>query len=82
MQVTIKLFAFLQDRLGPVITVKLADQSVTVDQLFTEVAKRDPTLRPVLANSRLAINQEFFEGEELHLTPEDEVAIIPPVSGG
>lgn len=81
MEVTIKLFAFLQDQLGPTIRVELA-QPTTVDEIFDAVAKLDPTLRPVLANSRLAVNQEFFDGDKLTIGPADEIAIIPPVSGG
>lgn len=81
MKVTIKLFAFLQDQLGPTVTVEL-DQPTSVEKIFSAVADLAPTLRPVLANSRLAVNQEFFNGDQLSLQPTDEIAIIPPVSGG
>ena len=55
---------------------------VKVADLFDQVAKRDPTLGPTLTNSRLAVNQEFVDAATVTLTPADEVAIIPPVSGG
>lgn len=81
MEVTIKLFAFLQDQLGPSITVDLP-QLVTIDEIFAAVSKLAPTLKPTLANSRLAINQEFIDQPQVTIKPTDEVAIIPPVSGG
>lgn len=81
MQITIKLFAFLQDQLGPTVTVEL-DSPVTVEKIFSAVAKQGPAIKAVLENSRLAVNQEFVSENELEITPTDEIAIIPPVSGG
>jgi molybdopterin synthase sulfur carrier subunit len=81
MQITIKLFAFLQDQLGPTVTVEL-DSPLTVGKVFAAVAKQNPAVKAVLENSRLAVNQEFVSGNDLEITPTDEVAIIPPVSGG
>lgn len=81
MQITIKLFAFLQDQLGPTVTVEL-DSPLTVKKIFSAVAKQNPAVKAVLENSRLAVNQEFVSGNDLAITPTDEVAIIPPVSGG
>lgn len=81
MEITVKLFAFLQDRLGPTVTVRVSSP-VKVADLFDQVAKQDPTLEPTLNNSRLAVNQEFVDAATVTLTPTDEVAIIPPVSGG
>ncbi len=81
MRVKIKLFAFLQDRLGSTVTVDLS-QPVTTDDLLMAVAQLDPSLKSVLVNSRIAVNQEFVTQGPLTITPADEVAIIPPVSGG
>ena len=81
MRVKIKLFAFLQDRLGSTVTVDLS-QPVTTDDLLMAVAQLDPSLKSVLVDSRIAVNQEFVTQGPLTITPADEVAIIPPVSGG
>lgn len=81
MRVKIKLFAFLQDRLGSTVTVDLS-QPVITDDLLMAVAQLDPSLKSVLVNSRIAVNQEFVTQGPLTITPADEVAIIPPVSGG
>lgn len=81
MQVTVKLFAFLADQLGDAIQVDV-DNPVKVADLFDQVAQRAPALKETLANSRLAVNQEFVNSPELSLHSDDEIAIIPPVSGG
>ena len=39
-------------------------------------------LPPLLAKSAVAVNQDFAEDAPRVLSPQDEVAIIPPVSGG
>jgi molybdopterin synthase catalytic subunit len=38
-------------------------------------------LRPLLASLKIAVNHEYADGERM-LTEDDEVALIPPVSGG
>nr|WP_220477044.1 MoaD/ThiS family protein [Limosilactobacillus rudii] len=80
-EVTIKLFAFLQDRLGPTVQIEVPTP-VKVAVLFDKVSQLDPQLSATLANSRLAVNQEFVDSDEVSLTASDEIAIIPPVSGG
>lgn len=54
---------------------------LSTDELWRELAQRHPDLvllRPVL---RLARNGEFANPDD-HFHPGDEVALIPPVSGG
>lgn len=51
------------------------------DELWSEILRRHPDLallRPVI---RLARNGEFA-GSDARFLPGDEVALIPPVSGG
>lgn len=81
MKIKVKLFAFLQDQLGPVVTVEVANP-VQVAELFNQIGQQAPQLVSTLANSRLAVNQEFVDADELTLTGDEELAIIPPVSGG
>jgi len=40
-----------------------------------------PALRPLLPSLKIAVNHEYVDAERI-LTEEDEVALIPPVSGG
>ncbi|WP_302118409.1 MoaD/ThiS family protein [uncultured Limosilactobacillus sp.] len=81
MEVKIRLFAFLQDQLGPSITVEVTNP-VRIKSLLNQISQKAPQLSSTLANSRLAVNQEFINDEEVILKVNDEIAIIPPVSGG
>ena len=58
MEINVKLFAFLQDQLGPSITLDVANP-IRVDDLLKQISQRAPQLTSTLANSRIAINQEF-----------------------
>lgn len=62
------------------VTVELGTL-LTVEGLRTALAASYPPIIPTLANCRFAVNHELAD-ESLILTPGDEVALIPPVSGG
>ena len=81
MKVTVKLFAFLGERLGPAVEIDVP-KSVTQDALKDAVLELDPALEATLANSRVAVDQEFINEDVLQLSEASEVALIPPVSGG
>lgn len=81
MKVTVKLFAFLGERLGPAVEID-APKSVTQAALKDAVLELDPALEATLANSRVAVDQEFINEDVLQLSEASEVALIPPVSGG
>lgn len=81
MIVTVKLFAAARELAGhDEIAAKLvADE--TVGALRKRIADTFPALAPLLARSAIAVNHDFAE-DSCVLTATDEVAIIPPVSGG
>lgn len=54
---------------------------VTAAALWTEILARHPALAPLRSVTRLARNGEFAAADAL-FAPGDEVALIPPVSGG
>lgn len=81
MKVTVKLFAFLGERLGPAVEIDVP-KSVTQAVLKDAVLELDPALEATLANSRVAVDQEFVNEDVLQLSETSEVALIPPVSGG
>lgn len=81
MKVTVKLFAFLGERLGPAVEIDVP-KSVTQASLKDAVLELDPALEATLANSRVAVDQEFVNEDVLQLSETSEVALIPPVSGG
>lgn len=53
----------------------------TVRLLADVLQKRYPNLGDLLAESRVAVNGEFAEAETI-LHPSDEIAWMPPMSGG
>ncbi len=81
MELQIRLFATLKDRMGrEVISVQIPEGASVADLLKT-VAETYPALRPYLPSAVVAINHEFAFPEDL-VRPGDEVALFPPVSGG
>ena len=55
--------------------------ATTLTQLLID---RHPALEPVLKTSMFAVNMEYMDQDQPSWTvqPGDEVAVIPPVSGG
>lgn len=81
MKITIHLFAFLRDQLGPSVTIEVAP-TTTFAKLKEQVIALDPLVKETVLNSRVAVNQAFVVNTVLRLQATDEVALIPPVSGG
>lgn len=82
MNLVIALFAGLADRIGSSqIEYTYADTSVTADQLKAALADSYPGAASLINSSFLAVNQEYARGDML-ITEKDELALIPPVSGG
>ena len=64
------------------VTVHLGDAPDTVELLKYLLAKF-PNLCEIIASTVLSLNQEYLQpNETLPLKNGDEVAVIPPVSGG
>jgi MoaE-MoaD fusion protein len=77
--VRVRLFARFRDVAGAdTIDVAVAP---TVAELRRHVAELYPELAGLLGRSAFAVNNEFAD-DDVSLSPGDEVAIIPPVSGG
>jgi MoaE-MoaD fusion protein len=76
MQVTVRLFAMLRERAGaPEVTLELPDGATVRDALDSLAGLADGV--PLV----MAVNREYADSERL-LDPGDELALIPPVSGG
>jgi molybdopterin converting factor subunit 1 len=79
--VIIKLFAAMAEEAG-VDTIELPWQDGMTTQTMKEIlAERYTQLQTRLQSAMVAVNQEFVPGER-KLHNNDEVAFIPPVSGG
>jgi molybdopterin converting factor subunit 1 len=76
MEVTVRLFAMLRERAGsPELTLELPDGARVGDALAELHGLADDL--PLV----MAVNREYAD-EERVLDPGDELALIPPVSGG
>ena len=81
MKVQLRLFAVAkQEADRDVIELTLPDEA-TVADLREAFQKRFPKLQSLGLQLRFAVNAEFAT-EETRITPGDDLACIPPVSGG
>jgi molybdopterin synthase catalytic subunit/molybdopterin converting factor small subunit len=81
MKVDVTLFAGLHDLVGERrISLELAEGS-TVDQLRDKLGETYPVVVPYLATLVCAVDDEYVPVEHT-LSDGDNVALIPPVSGG
>jgi molybdopterin converting factor subunit 1 len=80
--VTVKLFAILKDRIGSD-ELKFSAAAGTVSDLLELIAREYPALSDVLSPDRIvvSVNQEFVK-QEARIQDGDEVALMPPFSGG
>lgn len=78
-QLRVRFFAILKDRAGTPETSlpHVAD----VATALAELAKRFPAIEPLLANTAVAVNRNYVQRDHM-LRAGDELALIPPVSGG
>lgn len=74
-------FAHLKDVTGCEEVVWSEAGPLTGAQIWQRLARQWPAMDALRPATRLARNCEFVEVEAL-FQPEDEVALIPPVSGG
>lgn len=80
-QITLKLFAVFQEVLATdQIQIDLP-VGATVSQIFDRLVAQHPNLEKWRSLTRYAINLNFSEPHTI-VNNGDEVALIPPVSGG
>lgn len=58
-----------------------AGESSTLEDLWPQLAERHPGLSPLRETLAFAVNGEYARGDA-PVSPGDEVAVLPPVSGG
>ncbi|HEV7301056.1 MAG TPA: MoaD/ThiS family protein [Tepidisphaeraceae bacterium] len=81
MQINVKLFAILRDAAGtPELTLDLPD-GATVHTAAVALGERLPALAEHLPHTGYAVNRTYAGPAEV-LKDGDELAAIPPVSGG
>ena len=81
MNVRVRLFASFREAVGSGTLVWEAPPGATVGEVVAALRSAYPGLGPAAERALLAVNQEYV-GPELRLRDGDELALIPPVSGG
>ena len=81
MTLTVQLFAKLRDIVAASNVVVELSELATVAELRLVLVANHPNLAGLLDRCRVAVNHDFADDSQV-LTPADEVAVIPPVSGG
>jgi MoaE-MoaD fusion protein len=80
-EVTVRYFAMVRDVMGRSVETRRVPPATTVGGLVEALVAEEPRLGPMRGATMVMVNQAYVPaGHEL--APGDEVALIPPVSGG
>jgi len=81
MRISVKLFAILRERSGSKeLTIELPD-GATAELAVEQLVEKLPAIRDLVGRAAVAINQNYSDRSTV-LKDGDELALIPPVSGG
>ena len=81
MRVTVRLFARLRELVGAGELQRDADDNATVKSVWDALTREYPAIAPYAESLSCAVNAEYARmNSPLH--DGDEVAFLPPVSGG
>jgi molybdopterin synthase catalytic subunit len=81
MTIHIRLFALLRDRAGTDRIALSLPGETNVSAAINALTERFPALRDAVPRVMYAVNQEYASADTI-LHDGDELALIPPVSGG
>jgi molybdopterin synthase catalytic subunit len=81
MRIHVKFFAILRDKTGTAEAAVEVPDGTSAGGAVEAVTQRYPAAREVLARVAVAVNREYASRETV-LRDGDELALIPPVSGG
>ena len=79
--VSVRLFAGAAEAAGVRVHRVPIEDGTTVDEVFDRMAEQFPALAAMKSSLKFAVNHEFVEMDQ-RLSDGDEMAVIPPVSGG
>jgi len=79
--INIKPFASYREMIGEKGIVMNLPEGASVSALISDLVDKYPGLKPVESKMVVAVNYEY-QGHNYILRSDDEVALIPPVSGG
>lgn len=78
--IRVLLFGAAADRAGTR-EARIASEEITLDELWPLLTERHPGLSPMRDTLAFAVNGEYAR-MDARVSPGDEVAVLPPVSGG
>ena len=81
MRITVRFFAILKERAGCAEALLELPEGATVGAATDALCRVFPAIRDDLKRCAAAINREYAPLDQL-LHNNDELALIPPVSGG
>ena len=81
MQIRVKLFALMREKAGTDTIALEVPAGANLSQAIAALVRHYPMLEPYMANTRCSLHMDFV-GPETSLAEGDELALIPPVSGG
>jgi molybdopterin synthase sulfur carrier subunit len=81
MRVTVRLFARLRDITGTAETVRELEPGATVGTIWRQLASEFPELASYEKSISTAVNADYAKMNRA-VADGDEVAFLPPVSGG
>ena len=79
--VRVKLFAVAAERVGRDQIVVDVDSPADVGALKQAMCRQFPQLEPLAAQLLVAVDRQYADDAHA-ISPQSEVALIPPVSGG
>ena len=79
--IRVLLFGAAADRVGTRETELRVDEGVTLAEIWPLLAEKHPDLAPMRDTLAFALNGEYARGDA-GVSPGDEIAVLPPVSGG
>ncbi len=80
-KIKVKLFAILRERVGESEITITVPTGVTVNYLNSEILKKYPQLKSFRNKFVTSVNWKVTTGNTI-ISSKDEIALLPPVSGG
>ena len=81
LSIKVRLFALYRERLKKSELTLVVPAGSTVRELTEQLAREYPEIGPLLAHTAIAVNEEYTDNSRT-LIEGDELALLPPVSGG
>ena len=80
-KIKVKLFAILSERVGESEITITVPTGITVNYLNSEILKKYPQLKSFNNKFVTSVNWKVTTGDTI-ISSKDEIALLPPVSGG